>query len=267
MRAAMRPSLLALAALLSTGCASLRDTSLRESQVARIEAWKASQARDFTRRFAQTQVNAATADLQVLVTAEAIEAPLAHLKGRRFVMGSGWTFTPTRAPDIELFTGSATLSLTGDVTRGDDSSRTAEVTLVAGLTLRWAEDGSRIELLPTSLAVLPTLESASLELGFGRLLRSLAEREAQAFFEQRVGKLTVPVELALPVKRQALDLTLPLGAPDESDPPAALHLALPLVETAVQVKRLWVWPLEGRIAVVAFAEVGNGAGAGGGVKP
>ncbi len=239
----MRPALLALA-LAASGCASLA-----ELQAEKVATYHAEQSRLFVTRLAQARADPRKADVQALVTADAINEPLSKLERKGFTFGA-WTFTPTRAPRVVLKTGSALLEVTGDVRKGEQR---AEVTLVGGLAVRWNEDGSHLYLKPSALAVVPTLKVSVLDLALGSVLRSLAEGKAGEYLEQRVGEIDVPVRLMLPFQRKAVTLDHTLESPDE--PGTTLRYELPGADAQVKLDQLFVWPLEGRIAVVAHADV------------
>lgn len=243
--AGMRASLCAVA-LVAAGC-----TSVAEQQRERIAVYRADQSHAFVTRLAQTKVDAKKADLEAVVTAAAINEPLRRLEQRSFPVGS-WTFTPTRAPEVSLHTGSALLRVTGEVRR-KDGGRTAEVTIVGGLAVRWSEDGSHLFLTPSALAVVPTLTVSVLDFALGSFVRSFAEGKADEYLASRVGEIDLPVRLMLPFQRKAVALDQALDG--QGEPGATLRYELPEASAQVKLDQLFVWPLEGRIVVLAFADV------------
>ena len=234
------------------GCASVQT-----EQLERIEAYRADRAHEFAVRFANSKVDVRGADLQAIVTSEAINKPLEQFKQHVFKFDSGYVFTPTHAPTVELSTGSAILRITGNLQNGEQG-RPVEVTVTSGLTVRWTSDGSHLYFKPTSLAVVPTLHVGVLDFALGSTIRSIAETEAAKYLKEQVGEIDVPINLMLPVQRPAIDLDQVLDVgPDEAG--ARLHYDFPAATAEVRLKQLFVWPVEGRLVVLAYADV---AGAG-----
>ena len=245
-----------LLALPLVGCATLfgEQSGLRGEQLERIEAYRATQARDFSLRLATAKVNPREADLQAIVTVAAINAPLEKLNQADFALGD-WSFVPTHAPLVELNTGSAILRITGNLKHGADG-RVVEVTVVGGLAVRWSDDGSHLFFKPSSLAVVPTTHLSMLDFAMGDYIHSFAEGKADTYLTQRIGEIDVPINLMLPVQRKALalDQSVDVGP---ADPPAHLHYDLPAATAEVRLKQLYVWPLEGRLVVLAYADVAD----------
>jgi hypothetical protein len=247
----MRTTALLAAALLSlTGCFG-EQVGLKGEEVEKIEAYRSAQARDFTVRFANAKVNPRDADITAIVTVDAINAPLKKLERRSFPI-KDWTFTPTKAPEVELSTGSAILKIDGDLQQ--QGGRTVSVTLVGGLTVRWSDDGSHLFLKPSALAVVPRTKIGLLDFALGDYIRSFAEEKAEVYLHDRIGEIDVPINLMLPVQRQALELDQAFDT-GPTDPGAKLHYSLPPATAEVRLKQLYVWPLEGKLVVLAFADV------------
>jgi hypothetical protein len=243
-----------LGLLLSTGCASLfgEQSGLKGEQLERIEGYRAEQAHDFAVRFAGSKVDVRAADLQAIVSVDAINTPLQQFKQRVFKV-KDWQFTPTHAPVVELSTGSAILRITGDLQQGDDG-RKVEVTVVSGLSVRWSDDGSHLYFKPSALAVVPTLHVSWVDFALGSSIRSFAEDEAAKYLRDRVGEIDVPINLMLPIQRAAIDMDQVLDVGPE-EPGARMHYGLPEATAQVRLKQLYVWPLEGKLVVLAYADV------------
>jgi hypothetical protein len=236
----------AILCVLACGCVSL-GTQQRE----RIAAYKADRSREFVSHFAESKADPRQADLVAIVTADAINAPLKHLQQRTFPAGN-WEFIPTSAPTVEVNTGSALLRIQGDVEQ-KISGRRAAVTIVGGLAVRWNQDGSHLYLKPTALAVVPTLKIPLLDFALGAFIRNFAETQAQAYLDQRIGEIDVPVQLLLPIHRGQLTIDHKSAMPDDSG--AVLRYQLPEATAQVQLQHLYVWPIEGRLIVLAYADV------------
>jgi hypothetical protein len=241
---------LVLPLLLLSACGA--HSGLQGQQLERIEAYRAERAHDFALRFAKTHVSPGQADLVAQVTAAAINAPLQRLNQKTFPLGS-WEFTPTTPPMVELNTGSAMLRITGSAHQKD--GRTVEVTLVGGLSVRWNEDGSHLYLQPTALAVVPTLHVSMLDFALGDFIRDFAQDKADAYLRERIGEIDVPITLHLPVQRQALALDHQLKT--DPDPGVTLHVAMREASAEVRLRQLYVWPLEGKLVVLAFVDVAD----------
>lgn len=239
-----------LAPILLALCACGAHSGLQGQQLERIEAYRAEKAHQFALDFARTHVNPADADVVAIVTAEAINTPLQHFTQKSFAVGT-WTFTPTQAPTVELCTGSALLRITGIARRAD--GRVVEVTLVGGLSVRWNEDGSHLYLQPRALAVLPTLHVSWMDFALGDFIRSMAESKADEYLRARIGEIDVPVNLHLPVQRQAIALDQTLAM--EGEPGLSLHYAMPEAAAEVRLRQLYVWPLQNRLAVLGYVDV------------
>jgi len=227
------------------GCATVGDEML-----ARVSSYRAEESRRFVARLAETKVDPREADVVATVTSGAFETLLAKLDRSEFPVGS-YVFAPLEPPQVELHTGSALLRIVGEL-RSNDGGTRAGVELVAGLATRWNEDGAHVFLKPTALAVIPTTGVGFFDFAMGSAVRSFAEVQAAKYLEERVGELDVPVQLLVPFKRPEVDL-LKQHALD-AEPPTFRYV---LPESTVQLKlrQLYLWLLEGRLVVLAFADV------------
>jgi hypothetical protein len=237
--------------LLLLACSSFACASVSVQQRERIATYKADQSRQFVSALADAKVDPRQADIQAVVTAEAINAPLQKLDQSVFPAGD-WEFAPTKPPEVELCTGSALLRVTGNVRKKGGPNK-AEVTVVAGLTARWNEDGSHLYFKPSALAVVPTLGIGALDFALGSFIRSFAEDKAAVYLKERIGEIDIPVELMLPIQRKAIKLESPLQIPNE--PGAVFRYELPEANAQVKLQHLYLWLLEGRLVVLAFADV------------
>lgn len=237
--------------LLLLCCCSFACASVSVQQRERIAAYKADQSRQFVSRLAEAKVDPRQADIQAIVTADAINAPLQRLEQSVFPMGD-WEFVPTKSPDVELCTGSALLRVTGNVRKKGGPNK-AEVTVVAGLTARWNDDGSHLYFKPSSLAVVPTLGIGPLDFTMGSFIRSFAEEKAEIYLKERIGEIDIPVALMLPIQRRAIRLETPLQIPNEAG--AVLLYELPEASAQVKLQQLFLWLLEGKLVVLAYADV------------
>jgi hypothetical protein len=217
----------------------------------RIAGYKARQSREFVSRVAEGNVDPKQADLVAIVTAEAINLPLKRLEQHPFPVG-GWEFVPSHAPEVELNTGSAFVRVAGRV-RQVATGRVLDVTLVGGLTTRWSADGAHLYLTPSALAVVPTLNVSVLDFAMGSFLRQFAESQAQVYLAERIREIDVPVQLMFPIHRGAIALDHKLQTPDNLG--ATLRYELPEASAQVQIKQLYVWPLEGKLLILAYSDV------------
>ena len=217
----------------------------------RIAAYEADQSRTFVSQLAEAKIDPRQADLVAIVTADAINASLKKLEQHVFPAGQ-WEFVPTHVPEVELKTGSALLRVTGEVRQKQGGTR-AEVTLVGGLTVRGSDDGAHLFLKPSALAVVPTLKVSVLDFALGSFLRSFAQTQAQVYLEQRIGEIDVPVALMFPIHRGALSIDHKLEMPDASG--AVLRVELPEASAQVKLNQLYVWPMEGRLVILVYADV------------
>jgi hypothetical protein len=238
-------------ALLLLSCCSLACVSLAAQQRERISAYKSEQSREFVTHLADAKVDPRQADIMAVVTADALNAPLQHLEQAVFPAGS-WEFVPTQAPRIELNTGSALLRVTG-IARKRGGGQQAEVTVVAGLTARWNENGSHMYFKPSALAVVPTVGIGILDFALGSFIRNFAEKQAGVYLAERIGEIDIPVELMLPVQRRGIRFESTLVVPDETG--ATLRYELPEASAQVKLTQLYLWLLEGKLVVLAFADV------------
>lgn len=245
-RGVVTRTLLLVAAMALSACVTV-GTEQRE----RIAGYKAKQSREFVSRVAEANIDPKAADLMAIVTADAINVPLRKLEQRTFPVGT-WEFVPTHAPEVELNTGSAFVRVAGRV-RQPSSGRQLDVTIVGGLTTRWSADGAHLFLTPSALAVVPTLNVSVLDFAAGAFLRQFAESQAQVYLEERIREIDVPVQLMFPIHRGAVTLDHKLQTPDNLG--AAFRYELPEASAQVQIKQLFVWPLEGKLLILAYSDV------------
>lgn len=227
------------------GCVTVQDEML-----ARVSTYKAEESRRFVARLAETKVDPREADVVATVTSGAFDTMLAKLDRREFPVGQ-YVFVPTEAPQVELLTGSALLRVAGEIRDASGNSR-AGVDLVAGLATRGTEDGAHVFLKPTALAVIPTTGVGLFDFALGAAIRSFAEGFAEKFLAERVGELDVPVRLLVPFQRPQLDL---LKKHQLDAEPPTFRYVLPESKVQLALKQLYLWPLEGRLVVLAFADV------------